>query len=100
MTSTCQYAACNNAATVKCRFGDGYYASNSGGHGGPGARGRPVSASPQLRRQTFVRYCDDHFQLVNRLFVLCDVTVEDRPNGPLRRELPGRHPDLVARLSP
>jgi hypothetical protein len=80
----CEHARCTSTATVKTRFGDGYL-DRGGRHS---------------QRQTFVRYCDPCFQTVASLFVLCNVTLEDRPNGPLPTSLPGRHPDLVARPSP
>lgn len=79
---TCDHARCTAAATVRCRMGDGRVHV-------PGHRGR----------QTFVRYCDPHFQHVASLFHLCDIALEDRPNGPLQVTLPGRHPELVARPS-
>lgn len=54
----CQHADCTSAATVKTRFGDGmHYTSGSKG------------------KQTFVHYCDPHYQAVDKLFRLCDVTL-------------------------
>lgn len=82
---TCDHARCTAPATVRCRFGDGTFRTT------PNAR--------HVERQTFVRYCDPHFQHVASLFHLCDIALEDRPNGPLQVTLPGRHPELVARLS-
>lgn len=63
---TCEHAHCHAPATVKTRFGDGTC--------------RPFYNS----HQTFVSYCDAHYQHVASLFHLCHVTVEDRPNGPSR----------------
>jgi hypothetical protein len=79
---TCMHRGCTTTATTRCRFGDGTWYHGSVKH-----------------RQTFVRYCDRHLDLVAGLFTLCDITREDRPNGPLPHTLPGRHPDLVARLT-
>jgi hypothetical protein len=48
----CTYAECVESATVALRFGDG---------------------STRLgERQTSVAYCDEHAELVKRLFVTCD----------------------------
>ena len=78
---TCDHRGCSRTATIRCRMGDGRI---------PG----------QPKPQTYVRYCDPHFQTVAALFVLCDIGYENGPNGPLPSRLPGRHPDLVARPSP
>lgn len=83
---TCDHAGCDTQATIRARFGDGTWQ-----HGN------------DVRRQTFVYYCDPHLDLAAALFVLCDVgriTRKDEPNGPSRNHLHGRHPDLVARLTP
>lgn len=53
---TCEHAGCIATATVRCRFGDGLWWHGRRAH-----------------RQTFVYYCDDCFQTVTALFVLCDV---------------------------
>jgi hypothetical protein len=50
--ATCAYAGCDETAAVALRFGDG-----------------STSVGP---RQTEVPYCDEHAELVKRLFVTCD----------------------------
>lgn len=54
----CEHARCTDTATVKTRFGQGFY-----------------KAGGLITRQSFVHYCEPHYRLVDRLFVLFDVRV-------------------------
>lgn len=54
---TCQYARCDQDATVALCFGDGTYR---------------VAQAREVKPQTFVRYCGVHGALVGDLFVTCD----------------------------
>lgn len=62
---TCDHARCDAEATVRCRMGDGY-----------------VRQCGPLRKQPFVHYCDRCFQVVDGLFVLCDVALIAQPHSP------------------
>lgn len=54
----CDHAGCTRQAEVKLRFGNGYWRHGKVKH-----------------RQTYVRYCFPCYQLVDRLFTLCDVSL-------------------------
>jgi hypothetical protein len=58
----CEYKDCQTQATVMCRFGDGTYDFE---------RRRAIKV---ICQQTFVRYCDQHWQIIDRLFVTCDLS--------------------------
>lgn len=85
---TCEHAACTDTATVKTRFGTGYWFHGRTRH-----------------RQTYVHYCDPHFESVDHAFQLCDTqTVNERekpaPRAPVKaRERRERDISIVVALS-
>lgn len=87
---TCDHADCTAAATIRLRFGDGTWGYDDAGSGGH--RGRKKTSGARWR-QTYVRYCPAHADLVQRLFHVCDVGPvgrEDGSAGPLPDRLRAR----------
>jgi hypothetical protein len=75
----CDWRSCDETATIKLRFGDGFYTTGRTDL----RKGHTPKGSGTVHQQTFAFYCDTHSVEVDRLFFTCDIA----PAETRRREV-------------